>query len=108
MASNNSTMRPERKTQNRVIKLFTDNSIPNSLGYEYLGEWSSKSNKNIETDLLKNNLRNRGYNDAQISAALLELEKASETTGSSLYQTNLRTYNLLRYPIKVKISASGA
>ena len=100
-------MRPERKTQNRVIKLFTDNAVPNSLGYDYLGEWSSKSNKNIETDLLKNNLKNRGYTDAQISAALFQLEAASDTTGTTLYQANLKTYNLLRYPIKVKTSASA-
>ena len=100
-------MRPERKTQNRVIKLFTDNAVPNSLGYDYLGEWSSKSNKNIETGLLKNNLKNRGYTDAQISAALFQLEAAPDTTGTTLYQANLKTYNLLRYPIKVKTSASA-
>lgn len=95
-------MRPERKTQNRVIKLFTDNSISNYLGYEYLGDWGSKSNKNIETDLFKKNLNKRGYSDAQISAALLQLETASETSGTTLYHANLRVYNLLRYPIKVK------
>ena len=100
-------MRPERKTQNRVINLFTDNAVPNSLEYAYLGEWSSKSNKNIETDLLKKNLKNRGYNDAQISAALFQLEAASDTTGTTLYQANLKTYNLLRYPIKVKTSANA-
>jgi len=100
-------MRPERKTQNRVLKLFTDNAVPDSLGYDYLGEWSSKSNKNIETDLLKNNLKNRGYTDAQISAALFQLEAASDTTGTTLYQANLKTYNLLRYPIKVKTSANA-
>jgi len=97
-------MRAERITHNRVIKLFTDNSIPNSLGYDYLGEWSGKTNKNIETVLLSKNLKKRGYTDAQISAAILHLETAAETTGTTLYQANLRTYNLLRYPIKVKTS----
>jgi len=100
-------MRPERKTQNRVIKLFTDTSLPNNLGYEYLGEWSSKTNRNIETDLLKKNLLNRGYNEAQISSALLQLEAAADTTGSTLYQSNLKTYNLIRYPIKVKTTISS-
>ncbi|MCX6351206.1 MAG: restriction endonuclease subunit R, partial [Bacteroidetes bacterium] len=95
-------MRREKATQNRVIKLFTDTSRPDCLGYENLGDWSSKSNKNIEADLLKKNLKRRGYTDAQISQALLHLETAAETTGTTLYQANLRTYNLLRYPIKVK------
>ncbi len=100
-------MRRERITQNRVVKLFTDNSYHGNLGFEYLGEWSSKSNRNIEVDLLKKNLLKRGYSDAQISSALLELEKAAETTGTTLYQANMRTYNLLRYPIKVKTSVSA-
>lgn len=95
-------MRREKVTQNRVIKLFTDTSRPDCLGYENLGDWSSKSNKNIESDLLKKNLKRRGYTDVQISQALLQLETAAETTGTTLYQANLRTYNLLRYPIKVK------
>ena len=100
-------MRRERITQNRVVKLFTNNSYPGNLGFEYLGEWSSKSNRNIEVDLLKKNLLKRGYSDAQISSALLELEKAAESTGTTLYQANMRTYNSLRYPIKVKTSVSA-
>jgi type I restriction enzyme R subunit len=100
-------MRRERITQNRVIKLFTDRTLPGNLGFDYLGEWSSKSNRNIEVDLLKKNLHQRGYSDAQISASLLELEKAADTTGTTLYQANMRTYNLLRYPIKVKTSVSA-
>lgn len=95
-------MRREKATQTRVIKLFTDSSLTDCLSFEYLGDWSSKSNKNIESDLLKKNLKRREYTDAQISQALLQLETAAVTTGTTLYQANLRTYNLLRYPIKVK------
>lgn len=98
-------MRPERITQQRVIRLFTDKSHLNYLGYKYLGNWQSHSkNKNIEQELFNNNLKRRGYSDAQISAALLKLQTAAETTQTSLYQANLRTYNLLRYPISVQTS----
>lgn len=95
-------MRREKVTQNRVIKLFTDISRPDCLGYENLGDWSSKSNKNIELYLLKKNLTRRGYTDAQIAAAILKLDKAIDTTGTTLYNANFNTYNLLRYPIRVK------
>ncbi len=100
-------MRRERITQNRVKKLFTDKTHPGNLGYEYLGDWSSESNRNIKAELLKKNLLKRGYSDAQISAAMLQLLTAVETTGTTLYQANMRTYNLLRYPIRVKTSASA-
>lgn len=100
-------MRRERITQNRVIKLFSDNTHPGNLAFDYLGEWSSKSNRNIEVDLLKKNLLKRGYSDAQFSAALLQLETAADTSGTTLYHANMRTYNLLRYPIKVKTSVSA-
>lgn len=92
--------RSERHSQNRVIQLFTQ-----MLSYTYLGNWEKREhNRNIETDLLKKNLKKRGYSDAQISAALLQLETAANTTGTTLYQANMRTYQLLRYPIRVKTS----
>jgi type I restriction enzyme, R subunit len=89
----------ERKTQDRVVKLFKD-----SLKYDYLGNWKDRpDNSNIETDLLVKNLRARGYDDNLINKAIDQLRKAASIgAGRDLYEANRDVYGLLRYGVKVK------
>ena len=49
--------RSERKTQHRVIALFTDPVRPDNLGYRYLGDWHDRE---VAFDYLDGFLRRAG------------------------------------------------
>jgi type I restriction enzyme R subunit len=87
----------ERETQARVITLFQ-----NELGYRFLGNWSDRSNSNIEETLLTNWLTNRGTTPPQISIALHRLRTEADNHNRKLYGNNQAVYNLLRYGVPVK------
>jgi type I restriction enzyme R subunit len=88
----------ERKTQQRVVKLFRD-----TLGYDYLGDWTDREgNCNIEESYLRPFLQKRGYSDTLIKRALYKINKAAGDTSKSLYDRNRAVYDLLRYAVKVR------
>jgi len=89
---------PERRAQERVVKLLHEH-----LDYDYLGNWEYRENSNIEVELLWQNLKARGYEDNLINKALDKLKSdASLGGGRDLYEANKDVYGLLRYGVKVK------
>ena len=102
------TLRPERVTQNRVVARLTASPSAGGLGYAHLGNWSQRDgNRNIEATHLRANLQQRGYSAAHMAQALQKLMAAADTTGITLYQANLRTYQLLRYGVPVQVVAGA-
>jgi len=88
----------ERRTQNRVVKLFN-----NVLKYTYLGNWEDRpNNSNIEEGIVRKYLSQKGYNEILISKALDKLRIAANNYNESLYTNNKNVYGLLRYGVKVK------
>ena len=100
--------KPERATQDRVIKLFSDTSDPNYLGYRYLGDWSDRErNSNIEEGLLCDYLTKAGYSAGQINKSIDILTREASNHARSLYENNQVVYERMRYGISVKTDAGN-
>lgn len=93
----------EKRTQNRVARLFVD-----ELGYEHLGNLIDGDNRNIIEAQLEHFLWTyQGYSDREdgddvMRRAIAEVVKVAGNTGVSLYDRNRDVYALLRYGVKVK------
>ena len=87
----------ERKTQDRIVKLFCE-----KLGYTYLGNWGDRTgNSNIEQELLIKFLKKK-YTDILIKKGISDLEKVATNQNKHLYDINKDVYSLLRYGVQVK------
>ena len=87
----------EKKTQARIVTFFR-----NTLGYEYLGDWSERENQNIEPVLLSTWLERQGYGAVLIEKALHDLLGVASDLSKSLYDRNRLVYEQLRYGVKVR------
>jgi type I restriction enzyme R subunit len=87
----------EKKTQDRIVKLFRDR-----MNYSYLGSWEDRENSNIEEELLIKFLKKQGYSDELIKKSLFDLEQTATNQNMGLYDINKEVYELLRYGIRVK------
>ena len=92
----------ERKTQDRVVRMFVDR-----LGYRYLGNRQYRAgNSNIEEADLRAWLQKLGTSETLITRALHRLGQAAALGESrDLYTANREVYGLLRYGVKVREAA---
>lgn len=79
------TVDAEKKLQKRVLHWLV-----NDLGYTYLGNLEDIDNTPVKEDLLKANLKKRGYSDDQIKTAISELLSKVNNQVDTLYQINRR------------------
>ena len=93
--------KPERQTQNRVVRLFRD------LGYKYLGDWSDREgNSNVEEGLLQKYLvKKAGYTKSQFNAVVHRLRTEADHNSRGLYGNNQAVYELLRYGVSTLTEA---
>lgn len=91
--------KPERVTQNRIVKLFHD-----VMGYTYLGDWQEEVRTSpIEENRLRHFLtQEQGYSEVVANKAIDKLLQASADLSDGLYAANKKVYKLLRYGVTVQ------
>lgn len=88
----------ERLTQNRIIKLFTE-----QLGYTYYGNWEDRlNNSSVEATYLRRFLQTKEYSDTLVEKAITEVTQLASSNAGNLYERNQKMYNLLRYGVKAR------
>ena len=98
-------LRPERVTQTRVVERITAPVRGGGPAYTYLGNWSQREgNRCIEAELPRTSLQRRGYIDAQLSQTMQKRMAAADVTRTTVYNANLRSYQLLRYGVPVQVA----
>jgi type I restriction enzyme R subunit len=87
----------ERRTQQRVVRLFQD-----TLGYKYLGNLIDVvGNSNVEPKLLQAYLENKKYSKKIIGEVFLLLGRVLDDQSRSIYDRNRSFYSMLRYGMKI-------
>ena len=68
-----------------------------------MGNWEDReNNRNVETGILRNYLREKGYGEKVIEKAINKLRKTVSNQTNSLYDVNKEVYGYLRYGIEVR------
>lgn len=67
------------------------------LGYQFLGNLEDQENKGVKEELLRANLKKRGYQKEQIDLAVRELMDLYSNQSENLYTINKKIYSLIRY-----------
>lgn len=80
----------------------------NDLNYTFLGNLEDQENSGIKEDLLRSNLKKRGYKKEQIDIAVSDLMNLYKNQVDSLYNINKAIYSLLRYgPVRASTTHAG-
>lgn len=85
-------METERQLQERVKHWLIDD-----LHYKFLGSRENINNEPVIEELLRKNLISRKYSPEVIARAISDLDSTIKNQSESLYQTNEKIYNRLRY-----------
>jgi len=89
----------ERKTQDRILALFSDKA---ALNYEYYGNLHHQINTNIMIDKLTAFLIGRGYSASLSAKAVDALVRDAGNLQQGLFKANQEVYSRLKYGVPVK------